>query len=375
MLIPTRDLQQMSDGELLAAQAAWERDRATLWARVATLTGASYTAAYDDYMAVKARANAVIIEVRRRGIRRRRATAAATTGPTPDPDFKFKVSTTATSITAVADGAVRYPDTARSALRDGIRTAVAELHIGPEEVLRGTFAGALPPNSKTDVENRVLLNMSLSERCLRRGFAFEHNRRPPHEWSCGYDYRAVAAEDPFDLWRPGKVLARWDGVALDHGLTAPAIWWALRTNREARSDGPAEAVPDTLLRITVTSPRPLSLVQIKAVADCTVAAAQWTRAVDPAGLTCFTAKLASAGIQAPRDVVEALLRDRASASAGHCNDGLIAKDGRVDPDDHLVVAGIVRTVTGRDPNIQITAAINDATRCWVTCVSRRAARW
>lgn len=356
------DLQQISDGELLAAQAAWERDRATLWARVATLTGPSYTAGYHDYMAAKARANAVTIEARRRGIRKRRAAAAAATGSRSAPAFKFEVSTTATSVTAVADGAVRYPDTERGALRDAIRTAVAGLHIGPEEVLRGTFAGALPPNSKTDVENRVLLNMGLSERCLRRGFAFEHDRRPPHEWNCGYEYRAIAAQDPFDLWRSDRALVRWDRVELDHGLTAPAIWWALRANRETVSDGPAKAVPDILLRITVTSPRPLSLIQIKAVADGAVAAAQWTRAVDPAGLTCLTAKLASAGIQAPRDVVDALLRNPAGASAGLCKDGLIAKDGRVDPDDHLVVAGIVRTVARRDPNIQVTAAINDATR-------------
>lgn len=106
------------------------------------------------------------------------------------------MSSDSTEVVAVSDGAVRFPERERVALRDELRAAVAELDVHEGHVLRGTFVGSLPPGSKTDVENRVLLNISLPERCLRHGFTFEHDRDPPEGWTCGYGYRAVKPEDP-----------------------------------------------------------------------------------------------------------------------------------------------------------------------------------
>jgi hypothetical protein len=71
------------------------------------------------------------------------------------------------AVVAVADGAVRFPDYERSGLRDALRAAVSEPPVADGQVLRRTFVGSLPQGAKTDVENRVLLNTGVSERCLR----------------------------------------------------------------------------------------------------------------------------------------------------------------------------------------------------------------
>ena len=283
------------------------------WARVAALSDAEYPAAYDEYMAAKTQADAIADEARRREIRGRRVRIAQPASREALGDFRFRVSSDSTAVVAMADGAIRFPERERGKLRDELRTALAALDVHDGQVLCGTFIGPLLPGSKTDVENRVLLNISPPERCLRHGFAFEHDRDPTEGWACGYRYRAVKAEDPFELWRPGSLLAGWRNVPLAHGLIAPAIWWALRTARGRGAAGPAIAVPATLLRATVTSPRSLSLNQIKAIADGAVAAAQWTRIVDPGGLHRLTTNLTRAGISAERAAVSELLQDAAGA--------------------------------------------------------------
>jgi hypothetical protein len=342
----------MTDAELLAALAGWDRERAARWADVAALRGAAYTAAAGKYTAAKAQMRAVADEAKRRGIRGQLGRSV----PSATVDFRFDVSSGLAGVVAVADGAVRFPDPERLALRDQLRAAVAALDVCEGQVLRGTFAGPLPPGTKTDVENRVLLNIALSKRCLRHGFAFEHDQNSPAGWSCGYRYRAVDAADPFELWRPRRLLTRWQTIRLTHGLTAAAIWWALRTARQPGSLGPAAAAPATLLRATVTSPLTLSLDQIKAVADGVVAAAQWTRELAPIGVERLAANLARAGISAEPAALSALLQEASGAGGGHCDGGLIATDGRVNPDDHLVVAGLVHVRTQATPAPALTAA-------------------
>ena len=211
-------------------------------ARVAALSGAAYAAAYDEYMAAKGHAEAIADEGRRRGVRGRRA-GTALSRPS-STEFRFAVASSPATVIAAADGAVRFPDPERVALRDELRrAAVAELTIGERQVLRGTFAGSLPTSAKTDVENRVLLNMSLPGRCLRRGFCFEHNPDPPAGWMCGYSYDAVESEDPFKLWSARRRLVGWQNVPLAHELTAASIWWALRAARDPGVAGPATVVP------------------------------------------------------------------------------------------------------------------------------------
>jgi hypothetical protein len=301
-------------------------------------------------MVVKARADAVVAEARRRGTRGRRARTAATTRVTPSPDFRFDVSSDSTAVVAVADGAVRFPDPERVGLRNALRVAITELDIREGQLLRRTFVGPLPP---TDVENRVLLNISPPQRCLRHGFASSRTANPSAGWTCGYRYRAVSPKDAFELWRPRGLLAEWQNVPLAHGLTAAAIGGRCASGGNLASQDQRKPRPQP----TVTSPQPLSLNEINAVADGVVAAAQWTRTVDPAGLDRLTANLAGAGIPRRAPVSE-LLRDASGAGGGHCDDGLIAKHGRVDPDDHLVIAGFVHARTEATSTSTLTAVLH-----------------
>jgi hypothetical protein len=350
----------MSDDQLRAARATWEAQRAERWARVSCLTGEAYNQAYAEYMEAKARAEAVVAEARRRGVRSRRPAARGSPTAVPMSAFRFEVSPGPEEVVAVADGPVRFPEPERTAFKRALRDAVDGLQVGPGQLLRGTFAGPLPAGQKTDVENRVLLNVGLREASLRSGFAFEHDCRPPDGWFCGYRYRAVPADDPFAVWEEGADLCRWPVLALTHGLSAGAIWWAGRRARQSGPEGPDAPPPAMLLDVTVTAPRALTLNELKAVADGVIAAAQWTAAVDADGLARLTSTLQAVGVACREDDVDALLTDPAGAGAGRCNVGLIARDGRVDPDDHLAVAGAVRVARGR--GLSMSAALYVAGR-------------
>lgn len=93
--------------------------------------------------------------------------------------------------------------------------------------------------------------------------------------------------------------------------------------------------------------------QLKAVADGIIAAAQWTDRPHGGGIERLAANLAAAGVRTDIEHIVELLRDPAGAAAGHCDD-LIAKDGRVDPDDHRAVAGLVhvRIISGAVPRLR-----------------------
>lgn len=107
---------------------------------------------------------------------------------------------------------------------------------------------------------------------------------------------------------------------------------------------------------------PLTLNEIKAVIDGVVAAAQWTSTIRQSGIDRLVANLARAGIVTDRDTVAGLLQDSRGAGAGCCRDGIIAKDGRIDPDDHLVVAGLVHVTTASTPGISAAAGLSCASR-------------
>ena len=117
-----------------------------------------------------------------------------------------------------------------------------------------------------------------------------------------------------------------------------------------------------VLRARVTVPRALTLGQIKAVVDGIVAAAQWTQAVDQCGVDRLVEHLARSGVSASRTRLAELLENPYGARAGLCRDGLIAKDGRVDPDDHLVVAGAVEVKPESSSNVSVSAALFAAKR-------------
>ena len=349
----------MSDDQLRAARATWEAQRAERWARVSCLRGEAYNRAYAEYMEAKARAEAIVAEARRRGVRRRHPAGRRST-VAPAAAFRFEVSPGAEEVAAAADGPVRFPEPDRTAFKRALRDAVDGLRFETGQLLRGTFAGPLTAGQKTDVENRVLLNVGLREASLRSGFAFEHDRRPPDGWFCGYRYRTVPADDPFALWRADADLCRWPVLPLTDRLAAGTVWWAARRARQPGLDGPDAPPPAMLLDVNMTAPRALTLNELKAVADGVIAAAQWTAAVDPDGLARLTSNLRAVGVACAEADVAALLTDPAGARAGRCKDGLIARDGRVDPDDHLVVAGAIRVDRGRE--LSMAAALYVAAR-------------
>jgi hypothetical protein len=184
------------------------------------LDGRGLNRAYAKYMEAKARAEAVAAEACRRGVRSRRPAARRSRTAVPVSAFRFEVPPGTEEVVAVADGPVRFPELERTAFKRALRDAVDGLQVGPRQLLRGTFAGPLPAGQKTDVENRVLLNVGLHEASLRSGFAFEHDWRSPDGWFCGYRYRAVPADDPFAIWEAGAELCRWPVLVLTHGLSA-----------------------------------------------------------------------------------------------------------------------------------------------------------
>ena len=84
---------------------------------------------------------------------------------------------------------------------------------------------------------------------------------------------------------------------------------------------------------------------------------QWTARVNPVAAEHVAGNLARAGVQVDRDLVAKLLQDPAGAGAGRCQDGLIAKDGRIDPDDHLLATGAVSVELGAAPKPSVSAAL------------------
>jgi hypothetical protein len=114
-----------------------------------------------------------------------------------------------------------------------------------------------------------------------------------------------------------------------------------------------------MLRMDVASTDVLGLAEIKAFTDGLLAAAQWMPAAYESGTERFHARLRAVGVGADHTAVVRLLRDPAGAALGPC-EKLVYRDGRVCPDDHLVVAGIVAvTPRGNEP-VRMRAAVHEA---------------
>jgi hypothetical protein len=354
------DPSTLPDDELLAAIATWEASRAERWASVSNQKGAAYEDAYARYMIEKTAADAALDEARRRRLRRRGQPRSARprTPPAAQGSFRYRMHATDRLVTATADGAVQLSDALRAPLAEELRAGLRGLRFGPGEPLYGCFAGELP--AKTDVENRLLTNIAVPEGCLRGGFAFEHQPEPPAGASCGYEYRPVDPVTPFEVWRPAAdELIAWEEFELSHGMSAPAVWWQARARRGADTPDGGRPARRLMLRINVASPGALGTAEIKAVTDGLLAAAQWMPAADDSDSERFHARLRAAGVDANPATVVRLLRDPAGAPLGPC-ERLVYRDGRVSPDDHLVVAGIVAVTSGAGGHARIRAAVHEA---------------
>ncbi len=121
------------------------------------------------------------------------------------------------------------------AAKQAIRTALADLAPGPDEVLAATFAGL--KKTGTDVENLLFNNIDqwgdAFVRPAGNGLSFEDlgdgGDRPA---AFRYRYRLQAAESPFLAVRPAEPARCWGPVELVEGdeptrLTA-RTWWTIR---------------------------------------------------------------------------------------------------------------------------------------------------
>lgn len=258
----------MTDDELLAAIAEWETGRAARWARIELLKGSEHLAARGEYMQAKAAHDEMKAEATRRKLRGGQG-AGRRAAPGPVEQIWCKVQPGDRLVTAKAAARARHMAAATGDLRTRLQRGIGGMKIDDGELLCGRFLGPIDddPWGETDVENLVLTNVEIPAEPLAGGFAFEHDPRPPDDCVCGYKYAPVDRAAPFAIWRPGDLVTRWQPFELEHGLTAPAIWWQARTGRG--NDPPAgRPAPERLMvRIDVTAPLQLTLEQIKAVTD------------------------------------------------------------------------------------------------------------
>jgi hypothetical protein len=142
-------------------------------------------------------------------------------------------------------------------------------------------------------------------------------------------------------------------------MTAPAVWWQARARRGAHPPGGSRLPRLLMLRMDVASTGALGMEEIKGVTDGLLAAAQWIPAADESGTERFHARLRAVGVGADHAAVVRLLRDPAGAALGPC-EKLVHRDGRVCPDDHLVVAGVVAVTARGNAPVRMRAAVHEA---------------
>ncbi len=325
-------------------RAAWEAERADRWNEVISNKGAEFEEANRDYMASKAEAEAVVAELRRRGLIRRGRLAGSSARRTADEqtpagDFAstFHVEQSARRLAVTADSHLRYGDKDRTALAAALRAGIARLRFEDGEVLRGAFHGA-KPTKRTDLENLVFYNLDLPTAAVQRGVSFEHSPQPPAQGTIGYVYEPVPATDATRLWRPGERIISFTNVALP-GRSAPAIWWSMKSHGcpERTADGDE----DVFVVCRVATAAAVGATQLKALVDGTLAGAQWMP--DPPDDRCALVEAALASVLAVKPdirTISAVLRDDSTAALGPCAD-LVRWDGGINPDDHRLVAGLV----------------------------------
>jgi hypothetical protein len=101
--------------------------------------------------------------------------------------------------------------------REWLRSALAGLTAGPEEILHACYSGHKPTNS--DVENLVLYNVDPGGASFvgatALGVRFElHSRTADRGSGCRYRYQVIRPEKPLTSWERGPLLARFAGAEL-----------------------------------------------------------------------------------------------------------------------------------------------------------------
>lgn len=356
-----------ADSELFAIRDRWTAERPERWQQVIRHKGLEYEREYDAFMAMKAEAEAAVAELRRRGlIRRGRPPGGGDRRRSSDAarqkDFtsSFVFSHSARGVRAGADAHVRFGERDRLALRAAIGAATARLRFAEGEILRCVFLGQ-KPTAGTDVENLTLYNLGLRHDLVGRGVAFEHLDEAPPDASVGYVYEPVPADDALREWRSKQTLISWSEVPLAE-MTAPATWWALR--RAGEPGSPAAPADHLLIECTIAAPGNVGVEAIKGIVDGAVAAAQWMPAPPPERCELVASILGRVLPDKPTgpDVMAALSADERSV-LGPCAT-LVPADGRINPDDHRLVAGVVRVQPsdGGAPRLSVSLHTAERTR-------------
>jgi hypothetical protein len=305
--------------------------------------GSDYERAFADFIRSKGIAEAVVDELRRRGLIRRgrpagvRAPSAApASAPHSDFTSSFVAIHSARRVHVSADAHVRFAEKDRTALREAVRAAVRRLRIEQGEVLRAAFLGP-KPTVGTDLENLVLYNLGLDRDVLRNGVAFEHNLEPPAGGSVGYEYEPASASAPFQIWRPARRLIAWSEAKLN-GYTAPAVWWSLRAVGEPELT--AEDDEDLLISCHLSAPRTIGSSEIKGLVDGLLAATQSMPDRPLSRIELVAKSLGALSRQPDAAEIDAALTADFRSVLGPCP-RLLTEDGRINPDDHRVVAAVI----------------------------------
>jgi hypothetical protein len=317
-----------------------------------------------------------------------------TLAPTSDTDRIDDVVQSAYRVTVSSDEvsleAPRYLpferlDAQQSQARQRLRSALAGLTAGPQEVLHACFSGDKPMNS--DVENLVLYNVDPGGACFvgasTGGVRFELDSRTPDRGpGCRYRYRVIPADEALTSWESGPCLARFAGANLaafgpPHRL---AQTWMAVHNAPAETYGPptAEATFGVFLDLEVPpSARPgVRPELLKAVVDGVVCAFQTH--LDQTTVRDMASRIADEISVDPDEVAANLLApERAVLGARR---QLVHSRGpgvQWNPSDHLCVAGqllrrqgdrwrlhgeIYRLIPAREPSRGISARISSVVR-------------
>lgn len=97
------DPSALSDEELQERRASWERDRSASWQEVATRRGSEYVHAYAAYMKRRSDSDAVLAELRQRGLIKSGFPAS------PPSVSRFTMEQSTERIRVWANAHVRYP--------------------------------------------------------------------------------------------------------------------------------------------------------------------------------------------------------------------------------------------------------------------------
>lgn len=188
---------------------------------------------------------------------------------------QFQVAGTTTAVDAWSDRRLGFePKGSMVEFRAELRAALRRLD--PSPTLHAVYSS--PDRRFADLENVLFYNVGgvgfspLGTGTLTFERSFETAAKAGKVEGPGHLYRYDTTDRGWDHWTPGRLLARWEDVALPAHLTASTVWAAIRTSPTVSLHPPA-AAGELALSVDVGIPAPsLSIETMKKIIDGVVAA-------------------------------------------------------------------------------------------------------